>query len=294
MDTNLVVGIVIDLIAGLVILSALLVGVKKGFVNQLRGLVATIIIIVIATFCVGPLTNFVTPKTNIDDKISLALANPLSGAIELENSGQISLYYVVNESENSLGEKVIGLVWDDNGERRPFSTLVEKHAKDASMINKNIYEVVLNNIVAPRAELALKAEAEANESASSGAEKSLFVIDVLSDTITYYIFCAVFFIILSIIFQILWFSLYKLLKKAISHLYVAHFLNKALGVVVGAVIGFLVVLIINTVLLVLTNLFGVDVIATGLENTYIMKQISEINFIYQAIASSGMLALPQT
>ena len=250
------IGIIIDIVVVALVLIMTIVGIKRGFVKTVMGLATSVLVIVIAVLAVTPLTNAIVEGTELDDMLNDELGKSISEKLP---NAYAKIYYFDTD-----GDDVKELIYEIDSERHPYDEIM------GSSILKSV-----GNLAKPLVEDKVDME---------DADSWVYFIDAITSSITGYIFLVGMFIVLLIVVRLLMAILIKLLKKAVSRLYIAHFLDKVLGGIFGLAVGALIIFVVLTIIQVLAPMEFMSVVNTELANTTLVKFIMDSNFLYTFIA----------
>lgn len=248
--------IIVDVVIILIVLLTTIVGIKRGFVKTMYGLITSILVIVIAVFATTPLTSLVIKNTTWDDKLEVSLQGALSPKIP--NGYGSFVYYDLN----SDGTTELAFKPENSDEYKAYDKVFEGTPYGMVNLQKLIRKTVEKNL---------------NE---DDADSNIAVADAVAKTLTLYIFLAGFFIVIVIVSKIIFMILMRLLLKAVQSLYFVHFVDKTLGGVFGLVLGALVVLVVLSIIQAMSSLPFMSSVNAFLEKTTITKFIMNNNFLY--------------
>lgn len=258
------VPIIIDIVLVLIVVLFLILGIKRGLIKTIQGFISSILVIVIVVFTVVPITNLIVNGTEWDNQLAGKLETSL--ADKIPNSYAHISYYDLNEDGTPE------LTYEIDNQRRDYETIF-----DGSTLNF----LGISKLVKPQVENKLKPE---------NAPESVILIEIISETLTKYIFLVGIGIALLIIYKIILWLLFKLLDKLASNLYIMHFLNKTLGGIAGFLLGSLTILILLTIVQLLAPLEFMAPVNEILEKTAVTKFLMENNFLLNFVQSNVTLS----
>ena len=265
-------SIIVDIVIVALVAIILILGVKRGFVRSVVGLVSTIAVLAGAVLLTSPVTGLITAGTDWDTRLADSIESPI--AEKLPNA--YATVYYTDFDDNP--ENDLELVYRINGEERPFDEIFDDNAV--------IKQLGLVKLIRPAVENILQQNAENDNVALDHYDNTIAFVDGVTVPIaTAIIMVAVFFALLIVLWILLWIIL-KIFKKIVSRIYIAHFVDKMLGGIFGLAMGVLVVLIILTVIQVLSPLSVMEPVNNFLEDTVVTKFVMDNNFLYQFIAES--------
>lgn len=258
-DTNMLIGLAIDVILVAVLLLFVVLGAKKGFIKMTLGLIVSLVVLVGSIVLVTPITKVVIDNTNLDNQLMSAISDPI--AAKLPGSYTTLYYYDLDGDPETADE----LVCDKDGSPMPYDLVFEG----------TVYEKFnLQKLIKPMVESALK----------NGDNDHIYLVDALTFSIASIIITSATFVILLIVLRIVLAIIIKLLSKAVSSLYVAHFLDKLLGGVFGLAMGVVIVAVIITLIQLFQNVAFIEPVITAIDRSYLTKLAMDNNFIYTLIA----------
>lgn len=266
-DNASLIGIILDVIVVLALVIAVLAGAKRGLLRMFKGLLSTILVLVVAFFAVSPVSTLITDRTTWDESLSASLTVSLSDSLKFENPNVLLQYRTEDEAVyNADGELIHGVVYEEGG---VFHSVDE--------LGSNFMQrTLINAIVKSR----VQKYYEETENPSGRP-----LINTIANTLTIYIIMAGVFIVLAILLQIVVFILFKLLRKVVSSLYIAHFADRLLGAVLGAAIAAIVLYILIGVLKMLEQNAAMEPVNLGIQNSFITKFIYENNNLHTYLSS---------
>lgn len=265
-------SILVDVVIVALVVLIIVLGVKRGFVRSIVGLVSAVAVLAGAIMLTSPVTGLITAGTDWDKQIAESLESPI--AEKLPNA-YATVYYT--DYDNDVNTDV-ELVYKIDGEEHPFDEIFNGNAV--------IKQLGLAKLVRPAVEKLLHAQAEEENIALDNFNNTINLIDGVTTPIaTAILTVAVFFALLIVLWIVLWILL-KIFKKVVSRIYIAHFLDKMLGGIFGLVMGVLVVLIILTVIQVLSPLSFMEPVNNFLSETVVTKFVMDNNFLYRFLAES--------
>ncbi|MFA5449157.1 MAG: CvpA family protein [Clostridia bacterium] len=248
-----IMGIVADVLLVFILLIALIVGIKKGFVKMSKGLIASILVLVVAVFATSPLTTVITANTQWDEQ----LANAIQPGIEsrLDEPNTVVTYYDFGHEDG----KELAFI-DKDGEYQQYDKIFEGNLLFSSLN--------LQNYLKPVFESALE------------SEESVYMIKAITASIATLIILVATFIVVLIVARILVSILFALLKKVASSLYVLHFVDKFLGAIFGVALGVVVMLVLLTVFQLLEDFTFMSPVNEVISRSYITNFFVKHNYLY--------------
>lgn len=258
---------IIDIIIVSVLILAILFGLWRGMFKMLYGLISTLLALVIAVVLVSTVVTFVVDNTVWDDKLSEALAQPISSA--MPSAQQLVSYYDLDNDPETPDE--LGFDRKDGNGARPFSELFQDNDNKLKFLESVIKIAVENNLK--------NAPAEAD-----GSAPSVVVMNAISSLLTTYILCAAAFIVLWILLYIIIRLLCMLFKKLVTQTYIGYYLNKVLGCILGAVLAMALVFGFLTVIRLMGNYEVVMPVNNIIEESSVAKFFADNNILYNFIA----------
>lgn len=258
-DTNMLIGLAIDVILVAVLLLFVVIGAKKGFVKMTLGLVVSLAVLVGSIVLVTPITKVLIDNTNLDNQLMSAINDPI--AAKLPGSYTTLYYYDLDGDPETEDE----LVCDKDGSPMPYDLVF-----DGTVYKK----FNLHKLIKPMVESALK----------NGDNDHIYLVDALTFSIASIIITSATFVVLLIVLRIILAIIMKLLSKAVSSLYVAHFFDKLLGAVFGLAMGAVIVIVIITLVQLFQNVAFMEPVITAIDRSYLTKLAMDNNFVYTLIA----------
>ncbi|MBO7156136.1 MAG: CvpA family protein [Clostridia bacterium] len=262
-------ALIIDVVLIVIIALMVVLGIKRGLVKTIVGLVSTLIVIAVAIAAVTPLTNLVM-AFEVDEKVQSALEAPLAG--QLPNAYAKVYYYDIDEDASTKE-----LIYEIDNVQAPIDNIL----KDKPLINALFAKTIVKN-----AEKMLATQVEGTETDVQDITNTIDYIDAVTIPVTTLIFTAICFVALLIVARFGIWLLLKIAKKLISRLYVVHFVDKMLGGVFGLAAGVIFILILLTIVQVLSVLDFMAPVNEYLNNTFVTKFIMDNNFIYTFLMQS--------
>lgn len=257
-DTNMLIGLAIDVILVAVLLLFVVIGAKKGFVKMTLGLVVSLAVLVGSIVLVTPITKVLIDNTNLDNQLMSAINDPI--AAKLPGSYTTLYYYDLDGDPETEDE----LVCDKDGSPMPYDLVF-----DGTVYQK----FNLHKLIKPMVESALK----------NGDNDHIYLVDALTFSIASIIITSATFVVLLIVLRIILAIIMKLLSKAVSSLYVAHFFDKLLGAVFGLAMGAVIVIVIITLVQLFQNVAFMEPVITAIDRSYLTKLAMDNNFVYTLI-----------
>lgn len=263
-------SILVDVVIVALVVIMLVLGVKRGFVKSVVGLVSAVAVLAGAVLLTSPVTGLITAGTDWDGQIAESLESPI--AEKLPNA--YATVYYTDFDDNP--ETELELVYRIDGEEHLFDEIFNDNAV--------IKQLGLAKLVRPTIENMLNQQAEAEGVDLGDYGNTVSLIDGVTMPIATAILTVAVFFALLIVLAIVLRILLKIFKKIVSRLYIANFIDKMLGGIFGLAMGVLVVLIILTILEILSPLSFMEPVNDFLENTVVTKFVMDNNFLYRFIA----------
>jgi uncharacterized membrane protein required for colicin V production len=259
-DTNMLLGLAVDVLAVVILLLFLVVGAKRGAIRMTTGLVSFIGTIVLAILLVSPVTKLVIQSTSLDDKLMSALESPIASKLP---GSYDTLYYTDLDGDPSTPDE---LVCDKNNVATPYDQLFD----GADGTSKILKTLNIQKFIKPMVEKTL----------AEGNVDHIYLVDAITFSLaTVIITCGVF-IVLMILLRIIIGILMRLLSKGAKSLYVIHFLDKFTGAILGIVFGAVIVLVLITLVQIMQNLSFMSPVMEAVSRSYLVKFVMDNNFLY--------------
>lgn len=263
-DTNMLIGLAIDVLLVATLLLFAVVGAKKGIIKMSFGLITAIAVLAGSILLVSPVSKVLIDNTNLDNKIMSSIEGPIASKLP---GSYDSLYYLDLDNNPETPDE---LVCDKDGTPMPYEYIFEG----------TIYQKFgLQKLIKPMVENAL----------DNGDSDHIYLVDAITFSISSIIIMVVTFVVLLILLRIILAILMKLLSKAIASLYVAHFLDKFLGLVFGLALGAVVLIALITVVQIIQNVSFMEPVMTAIDRSYLTKFIMENNFVYTLLVQKANL-----
>lgn len=263
-------SIIVDIVLVAIVVITIFLGVKRGFVKSLVGLVSTAIIIAVAVLATSPLTQLIVAGTNLDDQLAETLEQPL--AEKLPNA-YATVYY--NDYDNDPVTDV-ELVYKIDGEEHLFNEIFDDNAI--------IKQLGLVKLIRPSVEKILEQQAQNENIDLDDYSNTISFVDGVTVPIATAIITVIVFIALLIVTKIVLWILLKIFKKIVSRLYIAHFIDKMLGGIFGLAMGALLVLILLTILQLLSPLSFMEPVNDFLDKSVVTKFLMDNNILYRFVS----------
>lgn len=263
-------SIIVDIVLVAIVVITIFLGVKRGFVKSLVGLVSTAIIIAVAVLATSPLTQLIVAGTNLDDQLAEALEQPL--AEKLPNA-YATVYYTDYDNDPVTD---VELVYKIDGEEHLFNEIFDDNAI--------IKQLGLVKLIRPSVEKILKQQAQNENIDLDNYSNTISFVDGVTVPIATAIITVIVFIALLIVTKIVLWILLKIFKKIVSRLYIAHFIDKMLGGIFGLAMGALLVLILLTILQLLSPLSFMEPVNDFLDKSVVTKFLMDNNILYRFVS----------
>ncbi len=260
-------GIVIDIVAIVIILLMVILGIKRGFIKTLFGLLSIVIALAAAVFLTAPVVDVVVANTEWDEDLRQEIGTSLADT--LPNS-EVSVHYGYLEGE----EPELVFMPEGTNELKPFSEILADSALWGLMPKSWLNEA---------AEDILTAQAEADEIDIDNPMNFVSFRDVVSQALVNAIYTVAGFIAVFIVARILIWLILRLFKKLAQNIYIAYFIDKMLGGIIGLALGAVIVLVILTILQLMGDMSFMASVNEALNSTTITKLIMENNFLYDLL-----------
>ena len=140
-------SILVDVVLVALVVLILVLGVKRGFVRSVVGLVSAVAVLAGAILLTSPVTGLITAGTDWDDQIATALESPI--AEKLPNA--YATVYYTDYDDNP--ETALELVYKIDGEEHLFDEIFDDNAV--------IKQLGLVKLIRPTVENLLNRQAEA-------------------------------------------------------------------------------------------------------------------------------------
>ncbi|MDD3946289.1 MAG: CvpA family protein [Clostridia bacterium] len=257
-DTNMLIGLAIDVLLVATLLLFAVVGAKKGIVKMSLGLITAVAVLGLSIWLVSPVSKLIIDGTKLDNQLMSALEQPIGAKLP---GSYTTLFYDDYDNDPETPDQ---LLCDKDGTAMPYEYIFEG----------TVYEKFnLHKLIKPMIEDALQ-----NEEVDH-----IYLVDAITFSISSIIIMAGTFIVLLILLRIIMAILMKLLRKAISSLYVAHFLDKLLGFAFGLAMGAVIVVVVVTLVQIMQNMTFMEPVMTAIDRSYLTKFVMQNNFIYTYI-----------
>lgn len=263
-------SIIVDIVLVAIVVITIFLGVKRGFVKSLVGLVSTAIIIAVAVLATSPLTQLIVAGTNLDDQLAEALEQPL--AEKLPNA-YATVYYTDYDNDPVTD---VELVYKIDGEEHLFNEIFDDNAI--------IKQLGLVKLIRPSVEKILKQQAQNENIDLDNYSNTISFVDGVTVPIATAIITVIVFIALLIVTKIVLWILLKIFKKIVSRLYIAHFIDKMLGGIFGLAMGALLVLILLTIVQIISPLSFMEPVNDFLDKSVVTKFLMDNNILYRFVS----------
>jgi len=262
-DTNMLLGLAVDVLAVAVLLLFLVVGAKRGAIKMTTGVVCFIGTFILAFLLVTPVTKLVIQTTSLDEKLMSSLESPIAG--KLPNS-YTTLFYADLDSDSTTADT---LAFDKDGNAAPYEELFS----DTDGTSKILQILNVQKLIKPMVE----------DTLADGDIDHVYLVDAITFSLSTVIIIGITFIALLIILRIAIGILMRLLSKGAKSLYVVHFLDRFAGATLGLVLGVAVVLVLITLAQVLQDLSFMAPVMAAMSRSYLVKFVMDNNFLYGLI-----------
>ena len=271
-------GIVIDVVVIALIILMVILGIKRGFVKSLFGLLSIVIALAAAIFLTAPVADAVAANTEWDEDLRQELATSIADT--LPNSEASVRYVYVDGSE----DPVLVYIPEDTNEQVEFSEILSSGGLWSIMPKSWLNEATTDM---------LNAQAEADEIDLDDPTNFVSFREVTSQALVNVIYSVAGFIVVFIAARVLIWLLLLLLRKVVRNVYIAYFVDKMLGGIIGLALGLVIVLVLLTILQLMGEMSFMAEVNELLESTTITRLLMENNFLYELIAEnvdlSGLL-----
>ena len=271
-------GIVIDIVVIALIILMVILGIKRGFVKSLFGLLSIVIALAAAIFLTAPVADAVAANTEWDEDLRQELATSIADT--LPNSEASVRYVYVDGSE----DPVLVYIPEDTNEQVEFSEILS---------SGGLWSIMPKSWLNEAATDMLNAQAEADEIDLDDPTNFVSFREVTSQALVNVIYSVAGFIVVLIGASVLIWLLLLLLRKVVRNVYIAYFVDKMLGGIIGLALGLVIVLVLLTILQLMGEMSFMAEVNELLESTTITRLLMENNFLYELIAEnvdlSGLL-----
>ncbi len=255
-----VTGILADVCVLLVVVICLAVGVRRGFVKTIKGTLASILAVVIAVFCVTPITGLVVDSTQWNDTMATKISEQIDEV--LPNAYAVVSY--MDHDGNTATEDV--LMFRINGDVKPYEEIFDGSVFGGMGLQKTVQSFV--------------------EDCLTEKDSEVVFVDAISSGLVGIVFTIIIFIVLLIVVKIALNLLIFFLSRLVAELHLLHFADKVLGAVVGLITSAIIVLLGFTLIQTMSGLSFMEPVNLAMQNSYICKFIVEHNMIYDYIAGA--------
>ncbi len=257
-DTNMLIGLAVDVLVVALLLLFAVVGAKKGIIKMSFGLITMVAVFLGSLLLVSPVSKVLINNTNLDNQLMSALERPIG--TKLPGSYSFVYYHDLDNDPETPDELVI----DKDNIPMPYDYVFEG----------TIYQQFgLHKLMRPMVENTLK----------NGDSDRIYLVDAITFSIASIIIMAATFIVLIIVLRIIMAILMRLLKKAVASLYIAHFLDRFFGLIFGLALGAVFILAAITLIQVFQNASFMEPVITALNRSYLTKFVMDNNFVYAYI-----------
>lgn len=260
-------GIVIDIVVVAIIVLVAILGIKRGFIKTLFGLLSIVIALVAAIFLTAPVVDVVTTNTEWDEDLRQELGVALGD--KLPNS-EISIHYAYLEGE----EPELVFVDETTGEVKAFSEILTGQA---------LWGLIPQSWLNEAADDILTTQAAADEIEIDDPMNFVSFRNVTSQALVNVIYKVAGFIAVFIVARILIWIILRLLKKLTQNVYIAYFIDKMLGGILGLALGAVIILVILTILQLLGEMSFMTSVNELLASTTVTRIIMDNNFLYDLL-----------
>lgn len=218
-------GLILDVIVIAVAVLLIIFGIWRGFYKLIFGLVSGIAALVIAIVLCSTVTSFAIDKTQIDEKLKVALDEQIQNAVPAEmNATDVQITISTDGTIKIANEKL----------NQEYESITECLSETPYKMFGGILDSVLKN------QNALKVlYPDMGKENAEPAEIKLS--ELISSAAVVYIMLACVFVILWIVAYIVIRLIMFLIKKLVNATYIGHFIDKVLGMVVGAAIALVLI-----------------------------------------------------
>jgi len=188
-DTNMLIGLAVDVLVVALLLLFAVVGAKKGIIKMSFGLITMVAVFLGSLLLVSPVSKVLINNTNLDNQLMSALERPIG--TKLPGSYSFVYYHDLDNDPETPDELVI----DKDNIPMPYDYVFEG----------TIYQQFgLHKLMRPMVENTLK----------NGDSDRIYLVDAITFSIASIIIMAATFIVLIIVLRIIMAILMRLLKKS--------------------------------------------------------------------------------
>ena len=265
------IGIIIDIAVVAIILIVAIIGIKRGFVKTLVGLLSIVITLAAAIFLTQPVAGLVADSTEWDTSLRTELANAIADSLPNSNAN------VIYDNLDGDPETDLELAFVPEGSNEP--------APLSEVFGDNfLWGLIPDSLLEGAAADILTEQALADDIELDSAINTVPLLNVVSQAFVNVIFLVGAFIVLAIVVRILLWLILLLLRKITQRVYLAYFLDKTLGGVLGLALGAVIVLIILTIIQLLSGMSFMTAVNETLDGTTVTKMIMDNNFLYELLS----------
>lgn len=265
------IGIIIDIAVVAIILVVAIIGIKRGFVKTLVGLLSIVITLAAAIFLTQPVAGLVADNTEWDTSLRTELANAIADSLPNSNAN------VIYDNLDGDPETDLELAFVPEGSNEP--------APLSEVFGDNfLWGLIPASLLEGAAADMLTEQALAEDIELDSAINTVSLLNVVSQVFVNVIFLVGAFIVLSIVVRLLLWLILLLLRKLTQRVYLAYFLDKTLGGVLGLALGAVIVLIILTIIQLLSGMSFMTAVNETLDGTTVTKMIMDNNFLYELLS----------
>ena len=265
------IGIIIDIAVVAIILIVAIIGIKRGFVKTLVGLLSIVITLAAAIFLTQPVAGLVADSTEWDTSLRTELANAIADSLPNSNAN------VIYDNLDGDPETDLELAFVPEGSNEP--------APLSEVFGDNfLWGLIPDSLLEGAAADMLTEQALAEDIELDSAINTVPLLNVVSQAFVNVIFLVGAFIVLAIVVRLLLWLILLLLRKLTQRVYLAYFLDKTLGGVLGLALGAVIVLIILTIIQLLSGMSFMTAVNETLDGTTVTKMIMDNNFLYELLS----------
>ena len=265
------IGIIIDIAVVAIILIVAIIGIKRGFVKTLVGLLSIVITLAAAIFLTQPVAGLVADNTEWDTSLRTELANSIADSLPNSNAN------VIYDNLDGDPETDLELAFVPEGSNEP--------APLSEVFGDNfLWGLIPASLLEGAAADILTEQALAEDIELDSAINTVSLLNVVSQAFVNVIFLVGAFIVLAIVVRLLLWLILLLLRKLTQRVYLAYFLDKTLGGVLGLALGAVIVLIILTIIQLLSGMSFMTAVNETLDGTTVTKMIMDNNFLYELLS----------
>ncbi len=252
-------GIIMSIVLVAIVAISAIVGAKRGFIKSIKGVVSSILAVVLAVVCSSALCGFVAKSTSIDDKIDSAIQGAV--ADKLPNSDVIVRFSDHDADPNT--DPI--LVYETEAGPASFDTIFDGSVFGVVGIADIIQNAISQDLMTEEGDFDLNAQ--------------VVFIDAVSGSITDMVVLIITFIVSIIVFKLVISLLLHALSNNLEKVKVLNFIDIGLGSILGAIIGAIIMLVLVTII----QLIGDFNVVSGL------NEIAEQSAVFQLIADKNII-----